>query len=69
MFLFVIIFLFLSGGQVEVQHPRQPVPGPGSLHSLQLLPLGVRRAGLRTGILHDQPQRAGVVGGEDVGLL
>ncbi len=28
-----------TGGQVSVQYSGQPVPRPGSLHSLQLLPL------------------------------
>ena len=41
----------------------------GALHREQLLVVRVRRAGIRTGLLNDQPQRAGAVGGPVWGLL
>ena len=49
--------------QVRAAEPRVPRPEAQQLHGVQLIAVGVRRAGLRAGLLHGEPQQPGAVGG------
>ncbi|XP_039476406.1 oxoglutarate (alpha-ketoglutarate) dehydrogenase a (lipoamide) isoform X4 [Oreochromis aureus] len=50
-------------GQEDLHPHEPPVPGPGAIHRLQQLAVRVRRARLRAGIRHGEPERSDPVGG------